>query len=1182
MTNSFLKKERMLYYANALLVLLFLFFNEQGYAQTTTTYTQQITNYYDTWTTGTAGSFNQGLYQVGMFANGAGTKQVVRWRKFRTDVSGANTSDRTLQVGDQFVVTLSATRANGRIGFALLASPSTGSWANRESNYAISINLDGPAYNSGAWGNWYLRANGGATLASSFGGLQGSYKNFTFTLTLTAPNRMNVVMTDGIATSTFNDVQLNTSNPITDYSIYMDDDWDGGANRNIFWGLALVSDQHTVTNTGALNIGASNNSYTISGIIPNGLVSNSASTSFTNTLTKTGTGTITLGAANTLGGSININNGILRLNTTNAIASSNSIFIDGSAGLTFGSGISGNVALGFTQCISNSGTPPSINFESSASAVNVSFSSFAMSGSSRLTITGWTPTGNKRIYIVGGGMPLMELNRIDFDGYGLGAKIDPVTNELLPKFFYLTQASGVFNDGGPNAAWVNNDKPSFSDGTATILVQTGHVLTLNETFNFLKVEVAGTLVMNNANSITTNASASGGISNIGTITMVNGSTINIGNNGTFSNAGTISMVAGSIINMAGGTTWSGNGIIGSSGTINFTGTGTIASTSTLPVVTISGNVDFNASTIGTSLEIRGGGAVTPNAPFYAIGSTLIYNVSGTYNRTTEWGSNSGQGYPYHVQVNNGTTVNLNVNPISASAFGIGGDLTIQTGATLNTGALNTTSFTVGGNTDVSGTFNASGMTTAVYDLYFTGNLRINGMLTLSTVNGCDLYLSGDWIRTGTFTANSRAVYLRGGSSSITATGGETFPFLRIEKTAAANTVTLNNTVTITSEVSFTTGVVISTAANLFTMADGSALNTINPGSFSSFVAGPMRKIGTGAFTFPVGKVVSGVNHFRTIGIGNVTTNTDAYTAEFFRRSSYHMGGLSSVALANGLQRVSHCEYWSLVRSGSTNNVSVTLSWAAISNCNAGAYVNDLSELVIVQYNGTQWGDTFGGAGTSAGPTVPAANNLSTVTWTGPTAYQYFSLGSTDADFNPLPFNLLKFEGRSRNNDIELNFTAGGNDEQKQYMIERSIDGRNFSPISTIAAKANINTADYSTVDEQPINGWNYYRLTAIDMIGQRRQSQIIRIWFGSRTGKPAIYPNPVQGNTIQLFTGGMSKGNYNLQLLSMDGKLIYSSRWVFDGVQPLHTIRLNELAKGMYSLIITGDNQSPVQLKLVK
>jgi hypothetical protein len=68
-------------------VLAFLFFisSAQLRAQTMVTYTQQTGNNYSTWSTGTTGTFNQGVNQAGIFANGGGTKQVVSWRKFLTD-----------------------------------------------------------------------------------------------------------------------------------------------------------------------------------------------------------------------------------------------------------------------------------------------------------------------------------------------------------------------------------------------------------------------------------------------------------------------------------------------------------------------------------------------------------------------------------------------------------------------------------------------------------------------------------------------------------------------------------------------------------------------------------------------------------------------------------------------------------------------------------------------------------------------------------------------------------------------------------------------------------------------------------------------------------------------------------------------------------------------------------------
>jgi len=50
------------------LALSLVFIGFYASAQTTVTYPQQTGNYYSNWTTGTAGAFNQGANQVGMFA----------------------------------------------------------------------------------------------------------------------------------------------------------------------------------------------------------------------------------------------------------------------------------------------------------------------------------------------------------------------------------------------------------------------------------------------------------------------------------------------------------------------------------------------------------------------------------------------------------------------------------------------------------------------------------------------------------------------------------------------------------------------------------------------------------------------------------------------------------------------------------------------------------------------------------------------------------------------------------------------------------------------------------------------------------------------------------------------------------------------------------------------------------
>ena len=452
--NQFSKK-------TILILASLIVFGINAYSETVVTYAQQIANYYSTFISG-ATIANQGSYQVGMTAKTSAPKQAVAWRKFRTDASGTNSSDRSLQIGDQFVVTLSCTRAYGQIGFALLASPSTGSFANRESNYAVSVYLPGPLYPAGAsWaGKWSVKSSGGTITTASFGGNQSpTWKNFTFTMTLIAANRMNITMTDGTNTSYFFDVQLNTSNPITDYCIYQEDDWDGGGNMGCYWGLGAVGTQHTLTDKGTISMGSSNSSFAVSGVLKNGYAANSSSTVVNNSFTKVGTGNITLAAANTYSGITQLDGGILTLGATNAIPSGvsgvqSAVTFNGGALSTGASsaGCSCGTSAYPMGALTLNATGGTISMAASSSGQNLYFanSSGASWGAGTLTINGWTGTPgttgtNGHIYVgnSSGGLSAAQLSKIIFTGYS-GHAMLLSTGELVPLISPMYFCSGNF------------------------------------------------------------------------------------------------------------------------------------------------------------------------------------------------------------------------------------------------------------------------------------------------------------------------------------------------------------------------------------------------------------------------------------------------------------------------------------------------------------------------------------------------------------------------------------------------------------------------------------------------------------------------------------------------------------------------------------------------------------------
>ncbi len=205
---------------------------------------------------------------------------------------------------------------------------------------------------------------------------------------------------------------------------------------------------------------------------------------------------------------------------------------------------------------------------------------------------------------------------------------------------------------------------------------------------------------------------------------------------------------------------------------------------------------INNATITNSLQINTTGSVVGNSPKYAVGSTLIYNTGGTYSRNIEWGNLPAlaAGYPHNVTVQNGTVLDLNTNPVSPSQLEMGGNLVL--GNTLGSGQM----------------YMNNSMAKALVvmgDVTIGNGLAGSGILGLSSVAGGDLKIQGSYTRysNGTLTHNGRAVFFIGATNgTFTASGGETLPYVFVQKTAAANSVTMNSALNVTTTLNISQGI----------------------------------------------------------------------------------------------------------------------------------------------------------------------------------------------------------------------------------------------------------------------------------------------------------------------------------------------------------------------------------------
>jgi hypothetical protein len=94
-----------------------------------------------------------------------------------------------------------------------------------------------------------------------------------------------------------------------------------------------------------------------------------------------------------------------------------------------------------------------------------------------------------------------------------------------------------------------------------------------------------------------------------------------------------------------------------------------------------------------------------------------------------------------------------------------------------------------------------------------------------------------------------------------------------------------------------------------------------------------------------------------------------------------------------------------------------------------------------------------------------------------------------------PVELLFFSAAdNRKGAVELRWATATEKNNAGFTLERAADGLHFAPLAEIAAKGNTqSTQYYSALDDQPLDGSNYYRLKQTDLDGQSSYSPLQRV-----------------------------------------------------------------------------------------
>lgn len=275
--------------------------------------------------------------------------------------------------------------------------------------------------------------------------------------------------------------------------------------------------------------------------------------------------------------------------------------------------------------------------------------------------------------------------------------------------------------------------------------------------------------------------------------------------------------------------------------------------------------------------------------------------------------------------------------------------------------------------------------------------------------------------------------------------------------------------------------------------------------------------------------LNGTNNFqfagRSIGSitwGNAGTVPTTITARYF--SGDEPGVNPSPAFAGTSKADFMTEFTPTGGSGYTYNAVLNFD-----NALAGDYTNNEGNMKMIKTSSLNWIDVTS--------TVDTVNNtLSTSALLS--SFSFFSGGVSPS---PLPIELLSFNANCAGDNVTLNWATATEINNQEFIIHRSENLMQWEEIVRVAGAGNSNQIrNYAAIDDRPLDGVAYYRLTQRDYDGTTESFNPVSVNCQSdgEGNSLSVYPNPATDNFKVSITVAEAITNATIEIIDINGKCI--------------------------------------------
>ncbi|CAG5067781.1 hypothetical protein DYBT9623_00508 [Dyadobacter sp. CECT 9623] len=342
---------------------------------------------------------------------------------------------------------------------------------------------------------------------------------------------------------------------------------------------------------------------------------------------------------------------------------------------------------------------------------------------------------------------------------------------------------------------------------------------------------------------------------------------------------------------------------------------------------------------------------------------------------------------------------------------------------------------------------------------------------------------------------------------------------------------------------------------------------------AGYVNGYVTKIGSEAFTFPVGSQEG--NDLRSLTISMEKPSSIKLAVAYWEGSpgkeldptggAHDINSMSEegVTGVTKLTSVSDSGFWDwvpLTDSDQESEIRIEVSIADHSKIEGYAPAN--IRLVGWNTKAEAWVNL-------SGDVAPATNTegaIVTGTLTTSTMSEYSAITVGSVSGSPMPVTLISFTAKEEAGQVGLNWGTSEETNADYFQIERSSDAVNWKVIGRENAVGESKALlTYFFSDVAPLPRVNYYRLKMVDNDETFAYSKIQSVQIGAADNFLTLYPNPV--SDVLHFKDVEFQKMQQVAIHNVAGKQVYQSENVSSG-----KIDVTKFNNGIYLVTVLMKN----------